>query len=69
MSKNKTKMIQMRAKINLKMKMKNLISQSLKMIIKISKEWEKYASMMKRYRNILKRKVIFKSKEIKLIQK
>lgn len=27
MSKNKTKMIQMRAKINLKMKMKNLISQ------------------------------------------
>jgi hypothetical protein len=38
MSKNKTKMIQMRAKINLKMKMKNLISQSLKMIIKILKE-------------------------------
>jgi hypothetical protein len=38
MRKNKMKMIQMRAKINLKMKMKNLISQSLKMIIKISKE-------------------------------
>lgn len=55
-----------RVKINLKIRIKNLISLSFKMITKTSKELEKYVSMMKRYNNTQKEKVICKSKEIRL---
>lgn len=58
-----------RVRINLKIKIKNLISQSLKMIIKTLKESEKYANMMKRQNSIQREKVILKNREIKSIIK
>lgn len=53
------------ARMNLKTKTKNLISQLLKMIIKTLKEFEKYANMTKKFKNTLKERVIWKSKEIR----
>ena len=46
------------ARMNLKMKTKNLISQLLKMTIKTSKESEKYASTTKKFKSTLKERVI-----------
>jgi len=58
-----------RAKINLKMKIKSQILRLYKTTIKTSKESEKYVSSMKKSKNILARKVSFRSKEIRLILK
>ena len=66
-SKNRKKKNQMRAKTNLKIKMKNLILQSLKTIIRTLKESEKYANMTKKLKSIQRKRVILKSKEIRSI--
>lgn len=56
-------------KISSKMKIKNQISISSKMITKTFKELGKFANMIKRYRKTLKEKVNLKNKEIKLVLK
>ncbi len=56
-------------KINFKIKIKNLILILFKMIIKTSKESEKYANMIKKYKKILKENLIQKNKEIKPVLK
>ncbi len=50
-------------KINFKIRIKNLILQLQRMIIRILKELGKYASMMRKYKKMPKRKVIYKGKE------
>ena len=56
-------------KINFKIKIKNLILISQKMIIKTFKESEKYVNMIKKYKKIQKENLILKNKEIKLVLK
>lgn len=56
-------------KINFRMKMISLILQSLKMIIKISKESEKFVNMTRKYNKMQKRKQIWIEKELKLPSK
>lgn len=63
-NKNKKKSLK-RVKMNLKMKMKSQILLLLKMTIKILKESEKFVSMTKKLKNTQKRRVIWKSKEIR----
>ena len=54
-----------KVKINFRMMRKNLILTLLKMIIRISKELEKYVNMIKRLKKIVEEKVISKNKDIK----
>lgn len=56
-------------KINFRMKMISLILLSLKMIIKISKESEKFVNMTRKYNKMQKRKQIWIEKELKLPSK
>jgi len=58
-----------RVRTSLKIKIKNQMLLSFKMIIKISKELEKFVNMIKKFKSILKRKVIWTNREIKSIQK
>ncbi len=48
---------------------KNLISTSLKTIIRTSKESEKYVSMMKKYNKTKRENQIYKNSETKSLQK
>lgn len=52
-----------------KMMIKNQISTLSKMIIKTSKELEKYVNMTKRFNKIKKENLIYKNKEIKFLIK
>jgi hypothetical protein len=60
------KMIMMTSMMRIK---KNLISTSLKTIIRTSKESEKYVSMMKKYNKTKRENQIYKNSETKSLQK
>jgi hypothetical protein len=58
MNRKRRKKSQMRAKTSLKMRMKSLILQSSKTIIRTLKESERYANMMKKLKNTPRKRVI-----------